>query len=818
MPKTPRSRGARKPRKSAPRKGPARPVKSRRPAKTGRPANLKRPVARAPQQAPPSAHDNFLVVGLGASAGGLEAARKLLAALPAKTGFAFVLIQHLDPTHQSMMAELLARDTAMEVVQAADGMPLEPNRVHVIPPHAYLALDDGVLRISAPPARAGGRMPIDFFLSSLARNYGERAVAIILSGTGTDGSVGVKAVSENGGLVIAQEPDEASYAGMPRSAIATGAVNLVLPVAGIPRALINYAQHPYVIARPRAVPPVEQSEALDALITLLRMRTAHDFAHYKTATLLRRTQRRMAAAGIKDIEDYVKLLREDDRELELLAKDLLIHVTSFFRDPTAFAALAKTVIPGLVRQHKEDDPIRVWVPACSTGEEAYSIAMIFMEEFAAAKRSMKLQVFASDVSGDVVNYGRNGLYPNSIKAEVSEDRLARFFTREHDGYRVSRRLRDSIVFAVHDLLSDPPFSQLDLVSCRNLLIYLLPNEQEKVLTLLHVALREGGYLFLGASETIGRLTDHFEPVADTLRAFRRIGPVRPRAMTVAPLIVDRSRALWPRLVAPAEARQTGLGDLVKARLLEAYAPAAVLVNNRYQGLYFSGPIDRYLRVAPGEPSRDLPAMLRNGLRSMFRAAVRQASENHEVATVRGGQVKRNGDTVTVSVSARPMQHQGEELVLVTFADEPERRESSTTATPAEASRAEQVERELETTRRELELTIRDLQASNQELTSLNEEAISMNEEFQSTNEELESSREELQSMNEELTTVNSELQESLDRERKGGDDLKNILNSSDVATLFLDKDLNVRFFTPAAAPLFNLITTDIGRPLADLAV
>ena len=819
IPKTPRSTGVRKPRKRAPRKGPARPAKSRRPAKTERPANFKRPVAATPGRALPSDRNHFLVVGLGASAGGLEVVRKLLAVLPAKTGFAFVLIQHLDPTHESMMAELLARDTAMEVVQVADGMPLEPNRVHVIPPQAYLALDDGVLRILAPPARAGARMPIDFFLNSLAKSYGERAVAIILSGTGTDGSVGVKAVSENGGLVIAQEPDEASYAGMPRSAIATGAVNLVLPVAKIPRALINYAQHPYVIARPRAVLPVEQSEeALDALITLLRIRTARDFAHYKTATLLRRTQRRMAAAGIKDIEDYVKLLREDDRELELLAKDLLIHVTSFFRDPTAFAALAKTVIPGLVRQHKEDDPIRVWVPACSTGEEAYSIAMIFMEEFAAAKRSMKLQVFASDVSGDAVNYGRNGLYPDSIKADVSEDRLARFFTREHDGYRVSRRLRDSIVFTVHDLLSDPPFSQLDLVSCRNLLIYLQLNEQEKVLTLLHVALRQGGYLFLGASETIGRLTDHFEPVADTLRAFRRIGPVRPHAMTAAPLIADRSRTLWPRLVAPAGARQTGLGDLVKARLLEAYAPAAVLVNNKYQGLYFSGPIYRYLRVAPGEPSRDLPAMLRDGLRSMFRAAVHQASENHEVASLRGGQVKRNGDMVTVSVSARPMQHQDEELVLVTFADEPERREPSTTATPAEASRAEQVERELETTRRELELTIRDLQASNQELTSLNEEAISMNEEFQSTNEELESSREELQSMNEELTTVNSELQESLDRERKGGDDLKNILNSSDVATLFLDKDLNVRFFTPAAAPLFNLITTDIGRPLADLAV
>jgi two-component system, chemotaxis family, CheB/CheR fusion protein len=820
VPKTIRSEGILK----TTRKRPARAAKAdrtkrSRAPKAKRPSKFKRAVAAAPKEPAPSEGDHFLVVGLGASAGGLEAVRKLLAVLPAKTGFAFILIQHLDPTHRSMLAELLARDTAMEVVQVTDGMPLAPDRLHIIPPHAYLALDGGVLRISAPRPSTGARMPLDFFLNSLAKQYGERAVAVILSGTGTDGSVGATAVSENGGLVIAQEPDEASYAGMSRSAIATGTVNLVLPAAKIPAALINYAQHPYVTARRRAVLPVERpEEGLNSLITLLRMRTARDFARYKTATLLRRTQRRMAAAGIKDIEDYVKLLRQDDRELELLAKDLLIHVTGFFRDPAAFAALAKTVIPGLMRQHKDDEPIRVWVPACSTGEEAYSIAMLFMEAFAAAKRSMKLQVFASDVSGDAVAYGRNGLYPDSIKADVSEDRLARFFTRDHGSYRVSRDLRDAIVFTVQDVLSDPPFSHLDLVSCRNLLIYLLPNEQEKVLTLLHFALRESGYLFLGTSETIGRLTDHFEPIADTLRIFRRIGAVQPHARMVAPLIVDRSRALWPRLVAPAEAKEPSFGDLVKARLLEVYAPAAVLVNRKYQGLYFLGATDRYLRVAPGEPSRDLRGMLRNGLPSMFRAAVRQASETHEVATIRGGQVKRNGDTVTVCISARPVQHQGEELVLVTFADEPERRKASTDATPADASRAEQVERELETTRRELELTIRDLQASNQELTSLNEEAISMNEEFQSTNEELESSREELQSMNEELTTVNSELQESLDRERKGGDDLKNILNSADVATLFLDNDLHVRFFTPAAAPLFNLIATDIGRPLADLAV
>ena len=763
------------------------------------------------------------MVGLGASAGGLEAVRKLLAVLPAKTGFAFVLIQHLDPSRESMMAELLARDTAMKVVQAKDAMPLEPNCLHIIPPQAYLALDDGMLRTSEPRARHGARMPIDFFMNSLAEKYGERAVAVILSGTGSDGSVGVKAVSENGGLVIAQEPDEASYPGMSLSAIATGAVNLVLPVAKIPRALISYATHAYVTG-PRvaaaAAKEGEEDKKFQDLITLLRERTERDFTHYKKATLLRRTQRRMAVAGIEDIDDYIRLLRQNSHELDLLTKDLLIHVTGFFRDPPAFAALAKIVIPELVRQRKDDQPIRVWVPGCSTGEEAYTIGMLFLEEFVAAKRSMKLQVFASDVSDSVVAYGRNGLYPESIKADVSQERLARFFQREHDGYRVNRDLRDSIVFTVHDLLGDPPFSHLDLISCRNLLIYLQPAEQEKVLTLFHFALREGGYLFLGGAETVGKLTDHFEAIIETLRIFRRVGSLQPRGRAVAPLMItDRSRALWPRLFPPpTETMQPGLGDLVKAQLLEAYAPAAVLVNSKYQGLYFFGQIDRYLRVAAGEPSREVPAMLRNGLAPKFRAAVRQAMQDRKTATIHGGEVRRNGETVGVIVSAQPVQHQGKDLVLVTFSDERGRKQPFVTETPAETSRAKQLERDLETTRRELEATIADLQASNQELTSLNEEAISMNEEFQSTNEELEASGEELQSLNEELTTVNSQLQESLDRERKGSDDLKNILNSSDVATLFLDRDLNVRYFTPAASPLFNLISTDVGRPLTHLAV
>jgi two-component system CheB/CheR fusion protein len=702
-------------------------------------------------------NDNFLVVGLGASAGGLEAVRKLLAALPADTGMAFVLIQHLDPTHESMMVDLLARNTAMKVMQATDAMSIEHNCLYVIPPQYYLSIHNGLLRLSEPQAHRGARLPFDFFLHSLADQYGERAVCVILSGTGADGSIGLKAVSEKGGLVIAQDPEEAAYDGMPRNAVATGAVNLVLPAARIPRALISYAQHPYVTVDRKAVPRDDETDkSLAAIVNLLRSRTSHDFSRYKQSTLLRRISRRMAAAGIEDLEGYFKALRKDGRELDLLAKDLFVHVTSFFRDPTAYEALAKAVIPELVRQHVGNRPIRIWVPGCSTGEEAYSLAMLFFEEFAAVKRNLKLQIFASDASADAVAYGRNGIYPESIAADIPAERLARFFTREDHSYRVSRDLRDAITFTVQDLLVDPPFLHLDFISCRNLLIYLQPDEQEKVLLLFLFALQPGGILFLGTAETIGKLTDRFEPVSNTLRTFRRLGAVsHASGWAMIPNIGERVRSLLPRVTGHAELKPSALGELAQRLLLEIYAPAAVLVNRKYQGLYFFGPIDRYLHVAAGAPSRYLPTMLREGLASKLRAAVAKARQSHAAATISGARVNRNGASAVVSITARPIQHEGEELLLVNFVDEPEQKAVRTIESPAEASRVEQLEQELETTRKELESAIQELEASNQELSSLNEEAVSVNEEFQSTNEELETSREELQSLNEELTTVNA---------------------------------------------------------------
>jgi two-component system CheB/CheR fusion protein len=772
-----------------------------------------------PKQKDRAKKDSFLVVGLGASAGGLEAVQKLLAALPADTGMAFVLIQHLDPTHKSMMVELLARDTAMNVSQAHDDMPIERNCLYVIPPQADLSVHDGALRLSQPPVRSAAHLPFDFFLNSLADNYGKRAVCVILSGTGSDGSVGLRAVSEKGGLVIAQDPSETAYDGMPRSAIATGAVNLVLPAAKIPGALIGHAQQPNgSVGGKSAAPDDKTDEWLSTIIELLRSRVAHDFTHYKQATLVRRIRHRMTLAGVKEIDDYIKTLRKDAAELDQLAKDLLIHVTSFFRDPAAYEALAKTVIPELVRQHAADQPIRIWVAGCSTGEEAYSLAMLFVEELGAAKLSTKLQIFASDVSPEAVTYGRNGLFPESIKVDVSAARLAHFFTHESQSYRVRRALRDCIVFTVQNLLTDPPFSRLDFISCRNLLIYLHAAEQEKVLSLFHRSLRQGGVLSLGTAETIGKLTDLFEPIPNAVRVFRRIGGSERQERVIASNISEPARSLWPRVVGSVEPKRPNLGDLAQRLLLEAYAPAAVLVNRKYQGLYFVGPTDRYLRVAAGEPSRFLPAMLRDGLAAKFQAAVRQASRDRTSVTIHGARVKRDGDHVMVSISARPVPYEEEELLLVSFVDESAQRIVRASASPVEASRVEQLDQELESTRQELESTIHELNASNQELTALNEEAVSLNEEFQSTNEELETSKEELQSLNEELTSANSQLQESLEQQRNTSTDLKNILNSSQIATLFLDKDFKVRFFTPAAAPFFNLITTDLGRALTDLAI
>jgi two-component system, chemotaxis family, CheB/CheR fusion protein len=767
---------------------------------------------------------DFPVVGIGASAGGLDALYKLFDALPPDTGMAFILIQHLDPTHSSMMVGLLAGHTAMPVLEATDGMPIERNHVYIIPPAVYLAIRDGVLRLTAPRERHGARMPFDFFLRSLAEDCGARAVCAVLSGTGADGSIGLTAIRDRGGLVIVQDPQDAAHAGMPRSAIMTGAVDLVLPIAGIAAALVKHSgksSGPARLEPERAKPPPgDGAEApLAAIVDLLRAHTGHDFALYKEGTLLRQIQRRMGMASIKDIGLYLATIRDNPDEMDRLAKDMLINVTQFFRDEETFKVLAERIVPELVRQHPLGMPIRIWDAGCSTGEETYSIAMVFLEAIASAKRNVKLQVFASDVDDDALAIARNGLYPESIEKDVSPARLDRFFVKEDHSYRVTRELREAVVFTTQDLLAHAPFSRLDFVSCRNVLIYLRPEVQENVLSLFHFALREGGILVLGASETVGAFADRFEPISKRQRIFRHLGRSRPGEVVfpIAPGKDGRTTPAALRGLEPAALRAK-IGDLARQALLDAYAPASVLINARHEGLYYFGPVDRYLKVATGEASRDLLAMARDGLRTKLRAAVRQAGREQAGVVVRGAQVERNGNPVAVTISVQPVPAEGEGFLLVSLSDEPAHRKGGNDGVEAvDPSHVAQLEEELDATRKELESAIHDLEATNDELTATNEESMSVNEELQSTNEELETSKEELQSLNEELTALNSQLSETIEHQRATANDLRNTMNSSEIAMLFLDTNLEIRLFTPAARTMFSVIASDIGRPLADLA-
>ncbi len=763
---------------------------------------------------------DFPVVGIGASAGGLDACRHLLDALPAGNGMAFILVQHLDPNHESMMVDLLAGQTSMTVRQAADGMPVERDHLYIIPPGAYLSVGSGILHLTQPQARHGARLPFDFLLKSLANEYREHAICVILSGTGADGSLGLKAVKAKGGYIIAQSPGEAAYDGMPHSAIATGLVDRVLTVAEIPEALVQRDRRRSPRRAEAGAPQeAEARNCVPEIVELLRTRTTHDFTLYKPGTLQRRIAQRMTMVAIEadGAGRYLEILRNDANELDLLAKDLLINVTSFFRDPKVFEFLADKAIPRLVRDHPAGQPLRIWVAGCSTGEEAYSIAMLFQEEIATAKSGIKLQVFASDVDPDAVEIAREGLYPDTLEADVSEPRLARFFQKEAHGYRVSAGLRASIVFTVQDVLADPPFSRLDMVSCRNLMIYLGSEAQARVVSVFHFALREDGMLLLGGAEAMANIVDRFEIVSKADRLYRRIGRNRSGEFGFSRRAVAGSSAASCPGQYLAPSRQAALTGLCKRLVMDSYMPAAVLINRKCECQYFMGPTDRYLQLAPGRPVQELLAMAREGVRIKLRSAIQRAWQENKRIVVPSGHVNRDGTTIAFSIAAEPVQSDGEELLLVCFIDEPLR--GTIRALPiaaADVPRVVELERELEDTKAELMGAIHNLELSSEEQRTVNEEALSVNEEYQSTNEELLTSKEELQSLNEELIALNSQLQETLERQRTTSNDLQNVLYSTDVATIFLDTTLSIRFFTPATKSLFSIIPGDIGRPLADL--
>lgn len=770
----------------------------------------------------PPGPDEFLVVGIGASAGGLEACTKLVGALPRDNGMAFILVQHLDPTHDSMMAELLASHTQLAVRQAAHGMLLERENLYIIPPGTYLSVGGGALRLSEPEAPRGARLPFDFLLHSLAEEYGRRAVCVVLSGTGADGSLGLQAVKKKGGLAIAQDPREAAYDGMPRSAISTSALDLVLPATEIPDALLTFAQRG-VVTRAEGGSSGQPSEPswLAEVIDLLRTTTAHDFTLYKKGTLRRRIEQRMAKASIETNEAgrYLELLRSDSGELELLAKDLLIHVTTFFRDRKVFEYLSETVVPELLRDVKPDRTIRIWSAGCSTGEEPYSLAMLFMEQMTAAERDVRIQIFASDIDPDAIANARQGLYPCTIENEVSPARLARFFLREGDQFRVVPELRAAVVFTVQDLLTDAPFSSLDLVSCRNLLIYLDAEAQAKVASVLHFALRDGGVLLLGNSETPGDIDERFKVISKSERTYRRIGRGRPRHASSLSGAADRSRQGSGQAggsVAPL--REASLSDLCRGMVVDAFAPATVLINRKNECLFSLGPTDRYLRMAPGDPTLDVLAMARRDVGTKLNAAIHRARREDARVVVAGGRLSSPEAPISFSIDAQPVSSQGEQMLLVCFVEERrDKLKPKDGSTPSDVLNVAEIEKELEATTIELDYTFRSLEILREEHRATTEEAKLINEEYQATNEELLASREEMQTLNEELIVLNNQLQETLEQQRTTFSDLQNVIFSTDVATIFLDIDLRIRFFTPATNSLFHIIQSDIGRPLADLS-
>ena len=760
----------------------------------------------------------FPIVAIGASAGGLEAFRSFLDAQSPKSGMAFVMIQHLDPTHPSLMVELLSSHTSMTVVQAAEGAPLEPDHVYLIPPGVSLAIRDGTLRLSKPAERHGARLPFDFFLGSLAEDRGELAICVVLSGSGGDGSVGLLAIKEKGGLVIVQDPEEAEFDGMPRSAIATGAVDFVAAVADIPN-LIFRRLHPAASGGADATKSLTdaRSDAFAQIIALLRDKTSHDFSVYKKDTLERRLEHRMNALRIEDRLLYLKLLREKSGEAESLRKDLLIGVTQFFRGKAAFDFLSSDIVPGLINQQRDERSIRVWCPGCSTGEEPYSIAMLFLEAFEELKRPARLQIFASDVNGDAVAFARDGLYPNTIEADVSPDRLARFFTRDEHRYQISHELRDCVVFTVHDILADAPFSNIDLVSCRNLLIYLQPEAQHKILSFFHFALRDGGVLFLGASEAVGS-GERFELVSKKHRVYRHVGRSRPGEVAFPTGARAGDRLPLVHAAKPLFGQASDFDYLSWRALIDTFTLCSVLIDARHECLHISGIADKYLKVPSGVSSNDLLAMVRDGLRPKLRAAIERANRDHARAIVTDAYLEKEPDLSSVCIAVEPVKLHDAELLLVSFLDgslaSPKTNRLPALA-PAGGAQVAELEHRLADVTRELEIAIHDLDSAKEEQKRVSEQATSLNEEAQSTNEELVTSKEELQSVNEELTALNSQLHETLERQRNTSNDLQNILESSGIATIFLDEELKIRFFTPATMSLFRVIPTDIGRPLAD---
>ncbi len=761
-------------------------------------------------------HSAFPIVGVVGSAGGLEAFKRFFAAMPRESGMAFVLVPHLDTKHKSSMVSLLGRQTSMPVVEALDGMLVEINSVYVIPPNRCLSLVKGKLQLSNLPEPLGYQTAIDSFLRSLAADQEECAIGIVLSGTGCHGTIGLAEIKRCGGMTMVQSPESAQFDQMPSSAIKAGVVDFVLSPELMPETLIQYIRHPYVS---RSRPPLFASdsamEQLSTVLELIRKQTNFDFRSYRPKMIMRRIERRMGLLQMDDFSQYIQLLRERPNELDALRKDLLIGVTAFFREPEAFAVLETEVLPKLIAEHVDDRPFRVWVPSCATGEEAYTITILLLEAFATAGKPANIQVFASDINQQSINFARRGVYPASIASDLDPARLRRFFVAVDDDYfQVNKQLRDAIVFSKHNVIGDAPFSKVDLISCRNLLIYLEPEMQEKLISLFHYALVENGHLLLGAAETIGRASDRFEPISKKWRLYRRIGPAHLNVLT---LPIERSAELVRGRAheSPAVSTRKSYKELTEIKLRE-HQPAAALINRHYEVLYVVGPLGDYLEFPTGELSKSILAMARPGLRTRLRATCYHALNQRTEATDLNGHVQRNGVYVACTIKAYPLvdPHSSESLALVVLQDQ-------VVANKTEATSASEVELKSRDSHGDnsslVQILEHELKATREELQNTIEEMESFNEELQSSNEELESAKEELQSLNEELSTVNCQLLEKVGELDKSNGEITSLMASTEISAVYLDNRLRIKRFTLPATTLLNLLPSDEGRDIRDFS-
>ena len=775
----------------------------------------------------PDGHDGFPIVGIGASAGGLEAFEQFFTHLPPDTGMAFVLVQHLDPTHKSILVDLVRRYTRMQVFEVEDGMKVQPDCAYIIPPNRDMAILHGTLQLIEPVAPRGQRLPIDYFFRSLSQDQQEQAIAIVLSGTGTDGTLGSKAVKGEGGMVMVQSPESARYDGMPRSALNSGMADYVLPAEEMAQQLVSYvALATGTSASKKMLPQTTAEDDMKKVFILVRGQTGHDFSLYKDNTIMRRIERRMTVNQISELKFYVRYLQQNPLEVETLFKELLIGVTSFFRDPDAFEALKTKVIPAIFHGRALDRAVRVWVPGCSTGEEAYSIAMLLRDYMDEHKLSHDVQVFATDIDNESIESARQGIYPDSIAVDVPESYLKHYFNRVDNTLQVDQSLREMMVFATQSVIKDPPFSRLDLVSCRNLLIYMGPELQKHILPLFHYAIKRDGFLFLGHSESLGESAKLFTTIDRKWKIFQSkggISPGMPRAGFPLPHS-DLDMETYRRGKIGQGEHRLSFRDLTEKMLLRDHTPAAVLVDENSNVLFVHGSTGNYLEPARGEANLNLLAMARQGIKLDITTALRKARNQKKDVRIENLHLGGNGESKLVDLTVRsvnePPAMRG--LMMVLF----QQRALPEPADPADGEivvagstdeRVQELEQELAATQEHLQTTIEELETSNEELTSTNEEMQSSNEELQSTNEELETSKEELQSVNEELMTVNTELETKVMELSQANDDMTNLLAATEIGTLFLDLNLNIKRFTPSVTEVIKLIQSDLGRPLTDIA-